>query len=1011
MATLSILGVCLIFGCVAAFVCTVIFWFRNAPNLRAINRALEDDELVVPNGVVSSRGVEYIQRFVMAASQTTTDGGRNAFERYRQPTLKWNDVKFAVAFGAFLILGNLAIAATMPLRPYGTWLAYFCALMGFAYGAVKIAEDLALFDLTPGAIAPPRARKLIGLGLAKAAFLFLAMPAALGSFVAFAYKSNPDLLVFGPLKLFPILVIVAGLLVPPFGRALWACRVSLISAFGGYVLFLFVIQAQDLFADTTFGNQPYWHIAYWTWTFFLAAFIWALPAHYAARDALENAQPQTPFAVATVTWLPRLLGTIPLIAILIGIFGAAIETRRATTLIEGLDRQYVLLSSGAWITLGVLLWYFIIRKELVRRYLAHAGWIQLVSLIVTAVIFAILLAAPIWSTQHVTPRAALIPVLFGSAVLVLGRIAVWADRLHRPLLLFLVAFLAVLTAANSRYHEVRLLKNKNVQPATQMPLTEAVTKWRAANDCPASTDPEIDKANKLRCPPALIIAADGGASRSAYFTATVVGELLDRLQKTPAGNGEPTDCPTPADCAKRAHDAKLDARENPARRIFAMSGVSGGSLGIATIKAALLDSDGSPPCHDDKSSSWKTCLQNLVEGDYLSPAFVGLGFRDNFAPPIWPFNSVKSWGDRAALLEESWEKYYLDQSKLGSAHPTCDEKMPIGLCRPFTQQRSDGTWTPLLLLNGTSVQTGRRIIASEISPIWMKEKGKASTPDEASNPQVRLPQVLHQWAYDLFEIMGAPCVSTGGNNQTCASNAAVAAAPPQNIRLSTAALLSARFPVVSPWGNIHTADRSYGDSVVDGGYFENSGLTTALEVAAGLYELGLAPIVLSISNDPGPGPASHSNAASPSDVASRCSTKPTSPGPADLRLPVGLAGADSFWLRLVGTSYAPAAALLNTRDSHAEEAGLELTEHLQQWDVPPQAATQPCLADQYVPFFPIPVFAKGDGYEMPQLSLSWWLSPVVRKALNNQLSLEQNKRQLQLLVDRLSHAGKPNSRE
>jgi hypothetical protein len=998
MATLGILGICLIVGCVLAFAITIVCWFRNAPNLRAINRTLAADELVVPNGVISSRGAEYVQRFVETASQRTTDNGTNAFARYREPTLKWNDIRFAAAFATFLILGNLAIAATMPLQPYGIWLAFFCALMGLAYGAVKITEDLALVRLVPGTpIAPREARKLDFLGLAKAAFLFLALPAALGWFVATVYKCSPDVL-FGVLKLFPILVIVAGLLVPSFGRALWACRVSLISAFGGYLLFLFVIQAQDLFADTTFGNQPLVHITYWTWTFFLAAFIWALPVHYAARDALQNAQRNTPFQIATATWLPRLLGTIPPVVVLIGIFGAKIETRRATTLDQGLDLQYVLLSLGAWITLGALLRYFIIRKRLMSHYLGlnavRAGRIRIFSLIMSAAIFVILVVTPIWSTQHVAWRAALIPVLFGSAVLVLGRIAVWADRLHRPLLLFIIAIFAVLTAANSRFHEVRLLEDKAPQRATQIPLTEAVKQWRAANDCPEPTD---------QCPPVLIIAADGGASRAAYFTATVVGELIDRLNKKPSGNAKLADCP--GDCAKRADDlkapdnAKQGRSENPARRIFAMSGVSGGSLGIATIKAALLDSDGVPPCRDDKSStSWKTCLQNLVEGDYLSPAFVGLGFRDNFAPPIWPFNSVEFWGDRASLLEESWEKYYLRQSKLGTANPTCGEAAPIGLCRHFTQQRPDGAWTPLLLLNGTSVQTGRRIIASEISPIWMKGEGNAAAP-----------QVLHQWAYDLFDIMGAPCVKAGGDDQTCTSNAPLGAAPPKNVRLSTAALLSARFPIVSPWGNIRTADGSHGDSVVDGGYFENSGLTTALDVAAGLYALGLAPIVLSISNDPSPAPASHSDA-----DTSLCYVKPAPPapaGPADLRLPVGVAGADSVWLRLVGTSYAPAVALLKTRDSHAEEAGRELSEHLQQWDVPPEAARQPCLANQFAPFFPIRVFAKGDTFEMPELSMSWWLSPVVRKALDGQLRNKLNQRQFDLLVDRLAHAGKPNAQK
>ena len=49
-----------------------------------------------------------------------------------------------------------------------------------------------------------------------------------------------------------------------------------------------------------------------------------------------------------------------------------------------------------------------------------------------------------------------------------------------------------------------------------------------------------------------------------------------------------------------------------------------------------------------------------------------------------------------------------------------------------------------------------------------------------------------------------------------------------DLRLSTAALLSARFPIISPAGVLRNdADASFGDRVVDGGYFENSGLSTA----------------------------------------------------------------------------------------------------------------------------------------------------------------------------------------
>jgi hypothetical protein len=42
---------------------------------------------------------------------------------------------------------------------------------------------------------------------------------------------------------------------------------------------------------------------------------------------------------------------------------------------------------------------------------------------------------------------------------------------------------------------------------------------------------------------------------------------------------------------------------------------------------------------------------------------------------------------------------------------------------------------------------------------------------------------------------------------------------------------------------------------------------------------------------------------------------------------------------------------------------------------------------------------------MPDVSMSWWLSPVVRKALDAQLLHPKNKEQLDRLLDRLALAG------
>jgi hypothetical protein len=272
------------------------------------------------------------------------------------------------------------------------------------------------------------------------------------------------------------------------------------------------------------------------------------------------------------------------------------------------------------------------------------------------------------------------------------------------------------------------------------------------------------------------------------------------------------------------------------------------------------------------------------------------------------------------------------------------------------------------------------VIASEIQPLW------TSGTDTSA---------LHPWSYDFFDIFGASCGSPDADARpdNCASAAAVGAQAPANIRLSTAALLSARFPIISPAGHVHMRgkDNPHGDGIVDGGYFENSGLSTALDVAAALRVMNLTPIVLSISNDP---TVEKVQAASSGVDKVECS-------PAFLHLEVRRAESNSVWIRAVEILQAPLTTLLNTRNGHADEAARALKQRLQEWDAPD--ACDPKTAS----FFPIRVYAEGSRFAMPDMSMSWWLSPIVQKALDRQLEHPKNIAQLDLLLGRLAHPGCP----
>ena len=125
-------------------------------------------------------------------------------------------------------------------------------------------------------------------------------------------------------------------------------------------------------------------------------------------------------------------------------------------------------------------------------------------------------------------------------------------------------------------------------------------------------------------------------------------------------------------------------------------------------------------------------------------------------------------------------------------------------------------WMPTLLLNATWVETGKRLIASNIRVAAGRRRE------------------------DFVDVEDA--------------NAFFA---PRSLPLSTAAHMSARFTYVSPAGTLVKDGKTHGH-VVDGGYFENSGATATLAILQIINELArndkrwdkVDPYVIHISNEP-----------------------------------------------------------------------------------------------------------------------------------------------------------------
>jgi hypothetical protein len=287
--------------------------------------------------------------------------------------------------------------------------------------------------------------------------------------------------------------------------------------------------------------------------------------------------------------------------------------------------------------------------------------------------------------------------------------------------------------------------------------------------------------------PVVIVTGEGGGIRAAYWIARVLAEVQCRgLEQSPNGSR-----------VLRFSD-----------HLYAISSVSGSSLGSAAFVAWLRHPDS---LDREKCRSHIEVLRRMFGSDFLSPVVASLLFPD-LLQRVLP---VPLLPDRAQAMEEAWERSWADANGLH------DE--PGEFAQPFSNFRftvSDtrtgmsASAVPLLVFNGTVVETGQRLI---IAPV--------------------------RWAASRFHVLFKDSLQA-------------ADLLPTTTRLSTAVLLSARFPVVSPAGTMPPQPgepRGRWLRAVDGGYVENTGALTAAELLAALLAArpdGVQPrsIVLHISN-------------------------------------------------------------------------------------------------------------------------------------------------------------------
>jgi hypothetical protein len=593
-------------------------------------------------------------------------------------------------------------------------------------------------------------------------------------------------------------------------------------------------------------------------------------------------------------------------------------------------------------------------------------------------------------------RATLLFVIFGAWLPFVTILALLSNRFQFPVITTVIAVAVGLTLFIGDGHDVRIETLTSSQQSRLRPIAfaDAVKAWKDASGWTEKHCEGLDdKAQAAKgCPRPIIVSGEGGGSRAAFLLASVLGILEDESLKQ-----------AESDRSARPFDKQL----------FAISTVSGSSVGAAFFVGALKARPGlqtdilkkalirqrlwfrNVARADDPVQrmnfvtdfvGYKDALQAALSNDFLSPNLAAYLTRD-----LLIVSRLPRVMDRAGVLETSWESAFDDVFGSPGQPPFLTE--PLQTVAP-----SPAGWTPLLFMNATSIETGRRVL---LTPV------KLSAPVHGNDP-------LLIDAYDMHELLCSPYpdpftgllpeLSTLDEiahvlpsffspvvNAKCADRKPTSI----DVRLSTAASVSSRSPFVSPHAVVRDTRGQVTDSVVDGGFFDNSGAVTALEIANGLkaVDRNLRPFIVEVSSEPDWFKETKKCGAQGSFAG-----KPRIPDEPDFR-PIG-AVTDLLTVDA-------------TRISRGYETILELPDETAQLNGGARSVAQfyicPQLKDSYFSYLrdkylsAAPQTTKGKllmrvekktqeqaTQRFKSVSLSWWLSPPLQAFLDGQIYADHN---------------------
>lgn len=309
---------------------------------------------------------------------------------------------------------------------------------------------------------------------------------------------------------------------------------------------------------------------------------------------------------------------------------------------------------------------------------------------------------------------------------------------------FIIIFFVFLFGTWVERHRVDLLER---EPAAERPfinragLKEYFLKWIEERNL------LIDRSSEF---PVYFVLSDGGASRSGYWVASVLGKLEDTTQR------------------------------KFSKHLFCLSGASGGSVGNAAFFSLLKEAGDRPRPADDKT--FYQAGREYLRSDFLTYTLSRMLGYDFFIQ-LWPFETSR---DRAKALTEALEEAPPEGVLLKS-------KLALPLSSVAVYKDSIRTDLPIICINATRMQDGQPSVISTID----------------------IDPAIFSNRVDVLDKLQ----------------------PGKDMKLSTAVVLGASFPYVSPAGRIdETRVLRNGELVtrpnyfVDGGYVDNSGAGVVFEM-------------------------------------------------------------------------------------------------------------------------------------------------------------------------------------